>query len=150
MRATYGSHQLLALLAAALLAACEPTVVVERDTTTRIPDGATWTWSAPDGDGLAPGAGDVLPSEPVAATIANAIESTLIANQRPVAVGIPGYVVPMDQQASLFVKAPSRIISVESHPAGAVEATAANSAPGSSAPVPMLTAMSCSLSSRAR
>src|SRR3546814_20594528 len=36
----------------------------------------------------------------------------------------------MDQQASLFVKAPSRILSVESHPAGAVEAKAAGSVKG--------------------
>src|SRR3546814_19199505 len=36
----------------------------------------------------------------------------------------------MDQQASLFVKGPSRILSVESHPAGAVETAAAGSVKG--------------------
>src|SRR3546814_584791 len=36
----------------------------------------------------------------------------------------------MDQQASLFVKAPSRIVSIESHPAGAVDATRAGTVKG--------------------
>ncbi|SBV31666.1 conserved exported protein of unknown function [uncultured Sphingopyxis sp.] len=87
-------------------------------------------WNAPTSRTLAPGEAIEVGVRLVQAPSIRAIESTLIANQRPVAVGIPGYVVPMDQQASLFVKAPSRIISVESHPAGAVEATAAGSVKG--------------------
>jgi len=62
-----------------VLAACEPTVVVERDATAHIPDGATWTWSPPDGDGLTVDQGDVAPTEPVALAIANAIEAELVA-----------------------------------------------------------------------
>lgn len=51
-----------------------------------------------------------------------AIESTLVAHDRPVAIGIPGYVVPTGQQTSLFVKAPSAIRSIEAHPAGSITA----------------------------
>jgi len=36
------------------------------------------------------------------------IEKTLAENQRPVAVGIPGYILPLDTEASLFLKYPSR------------------------------------------
>ena len=32
------------------------------------------------------------------------IEKTLAANDRPVAVGIPGYILPMDMDARLFLK----------------------------------------------
>ena len=33
------------------------------------------------------------------------IEETLVAHQRPVAVGIPGYVLPQDLEAKLFLHA---------------------------------------------
>src|SRR3546814_6923381 len=87
-------------------------------------------WNAPTSRTLAPGEAIEVGVRLVQAPSIRAIESTLIANKRPVAIGIPGYVVPMDQQASLFVKAPSRILSVESHPAGAVEAKSTGSVKG--------------------
>uniref|UniRef100_UPI0026143CA5 DUF5695 domain-containing protein n=1 Tax=uncultured Sphingomonas sp. TaxID=158754 RepID=UPI0026143CA5 len=59
-----------------------------------------------------------------------AIEPTLVANARPVAIGLPGYVVPTDQEAALFVRAPSAITSIESYPAGSVTATRAGTAKG--------------------
>jgi hypothetical protein len=46
------------------------------------------------------------------------IEPTLIARKRPVAVGIPGYIVPTDQTAKLFLHAPIAVSSVRVEPAG--------------------------------
>lgn len=67
----------LPVLVAILLASCEPRVIVERDASARIPDGAPWGWSLPDGDGLSTADGDVAPTEPVARSIAAAIEAEL-------------------------------------------------------------------------
>jgi hypothetical protein len=47
-------------------------------------------------------------------------ESTLAANGRPVAVGIPGYVLPMDIHARLFLKYPRAVKSITVEPAGAI------------------------------
>ena len=85
-------------------------------------------WNAPTSRTLQPGESIDVGVRFAQAPSIRAIEPTLIANKRPVAVGIPGYVVPMDQQASLFVKAPSRITSIESYPAGAIEAVRASDA----------------------
>ena len=49
------------------------------------------------------------------------IEKTLVENNRPVAVGIPGYVVPQDVNAKLFLKYSSDIKSLEVEPKGALE-----------------------------
>jgi hypothetical protein len=48
------------------------------------------------------------------------IEETLIANDRPVAFGIPGYIAPKDIDARLFLKYSSKIRSVEVEPADAI------------------------------
>jgi hypothetical protein len=47
------------------------------------------------------------------------IEKTLAAAQRPVAVGLPGYILPMDIEGSLFLKSPRRIASIGAEPRGA-------------------------------
>jgi hypothetical protein len=77
MRTPLRSAKAIPLLLASLLASCEPMVIVERDATARIAEGATWSWSIPDADGLAPEQGDVAPTEPVARAIAAAIEAEL-------------------------------------------------------------------------
>lgn len=48
------------------------------------------------------------------------IESTLAQHGRPVAVGIPGYTLPEDVKARLFLNSPSPVRSVRSEPEGAV------------------------------
>lgn len=48
------------------------------------------------------------------------IESTLTANKRPVAIGIPGYVLPQDIDAKLFLRSASPVKSIVSEPAGAL------------------------------
>jgi hypothetical protein len=52
------------------------------------------------------------------------IEPTLIAHKRPVAVGIPGYVVPTDQDTKLFLHAPTAMSSVRVEPADALRVKA--------------------------
>jgi len=53
------------------------------------------------------------------------IEKTLAENSRPVAVGIPGYILPQDIEASLFLKYPHLVKKLDVEPAGAIEITAA-------------------------
>jgi hypothetical protein len=48
------------------------------------------------------------------------IEQTLINHNRPVAVGVPGYVVPMDVNAKLFLNHKSDVRSLDVHPGGAL------------------------------
>jgi hypothetical protein len=80
-------------------------------------------WNAPTSFTLAPGESRTIGLRFVTSPDIRAIEDTLIANKRPVAVGIPGYVVPTDQSASLFLKAPSAVARIDSFPAGALTAT---------------------------
>jgi hypothetical protein len=70
--------QLVVPIAAALLvAACGPDLAYERDPGFPIPAGATWTWSRPDGDGLAPHDGGITPPDSIARMIAAAIDAEL-------------------------------------------------------------------------
>lgn len=67
----------LALLASA---ACGPDLLFERDPDITIPPRATWSWSAPDGDGLARDDGALTPPDSVARLITGAIERELVAH----------------------------------------------------------------------
>lgn len=53
------------------------------------------------------------------------IEKTLLANRRPVAIGVPGYVLPTDLDAQLFLKYPSAVKSMQVEPADAITITSA-------------------------
>ena len=53
------------------------------------------------------------------------IERTLAENQRPVAVGIPGYVLPTDIAAQLFLKYPKPVKTLRVEPEGAISITKA-------------------------
>ncbi|QGP80990.1 DUF5695 domain-containing protein [Sphingobium sp. CAP-1] len=79
---------------------------------------------------LAPGQSRTIGLRFVTSPSIRGIEDTLVANRRPVAVGIPGYVVPTDQQASLYLKSPSPVAKIESFPAGALTATPTESGTG--------------------
>ena len=57
------------------------------------------------------------------------IESTLAENQRPVAVGIPGYVLPTDLRAQLFLRYDKPVKSIEVEPAGAIEIQKSENSP---------------------
>ncbi len=52
------------------------------------------------------------------------IEATLLANGRPVAVGVPGYVLPMDIEAQLFLNHVVDVRSISVEPPGALRITA--------------------------
>lgn len=77
-------------------------------------------WNVPSSFSLAPGERRTLGLRFVTAPSIRAIEDTLAAHKRPVAVGIPGYVLPADQTADLFLRAPSSVASLDSFPAGAL------------------------------
>lgn len=80
-------------------------------------------WNPPTSFTLAPGASRVIGVRLAASPSIRAIEDTLAAHGRPVAVGIPGYVAPTDQTLSLFLKSPKPVARIESLPAGALIAT---------------------------
>jgi hypothetical protein len=52
------------------------------------------------------------------------LERTLAGNRRPVAIGIPGYVLPADIDGRLFLNCPSQVKSVAVEPPGALEVKA--------------------------
>ncbi len=58
-----------------------------------------------------------------------AIEKTLAENQRPVAVGVPGYILPEDLDGSLFLKSPSPVKTIAVEPQGAIDVTAGGTTP---------------------
>ncbi len=57
------------------------------------------------------------------------IENTLIRYQRPVAMGIPGYVLPQDADGKLFLNYPHGVRSIDVEPAGALEISIGNPTP---------------------
>lgn len=87
-------------------------------------------WNEPTSFTLAPGESRTIGLRFVTAPDIRKIEDTLVAQKRPVAVGIPGYVVPTDQTASLFLKTPSKVAKIESFPEGALTATSEKSGTG--------------------
>ncbi|MFC3443644.1 DUF5695 domain-containing protein [Sphingobium rhizovicinum] len=88
-------------------------------------------WNEATSITLAPGQSRTIGLRFVTSPSIRAIEDTLVANKRPVAVGIPGYVVPTDQSASLYLKSASPVAKIESFPAGALTATPVDSSAGS-------------------
>ncbi len=87
-------------------------------------------WNPPTSFTLAPGESRTVGLRFLTAPTIRSIESVLIAERRPVVVGIPGYVLPTDIDGSLFVAAPSAIRRFEITPAGALTLTAAGVAQG--------------------
>ena len=73
---------------------------------------------------LAPGATKTYGLKFLVAPEIRDIDQTLIANHRPVAVGIPGYILPMDVDAKLFLNYPAEVKSVTVEPEGAIAVTA--------------------------
>lgn len=82
--------------------------------------GAATAWNTPTARQVAPGETVEFGVRFAVSPTIRAIEDTLAREGRPVAVGIPGYILPADQTGSLFVKAPSRIVSVAAEPAGSI------------------------------
>jgi hypothetical protein len=77
-------------------------------------------WNPPTKATLAPGQTRSYGVRFLLSDSIRGIEKTLAAAKRPVAVGLPGYILPMDIEASLFLKSPQAVRSVEVEPRGAL------------------------------
>ncbi len=77
-------------------------------------------WNPPTSASLAPGETRSYGVRFLLADQIRAIEPTLLADGRPVAVGAPGYVVPMDIEARLFLKHAAEVRSLQVEPPGAL------------------------------
>src|SRR5881394_241788 len=77
-------------------------------------------WNPPTSLTLAPGESKTYGLKFVVADSIQGIEQALTDNHRPVAVGIPGYVLPMDIDAQLFLKYAKGIKSLVVEPGGAI------------------------------
>ncbi|WP_229261947.1 DUF5695 domain-containing protein [Duganella guangzhouensis] len=80
-------------------------------------------WNVPTSFTLKPGERRTVGVRFVTAPEIRAIEPTLIAARRPVAMGVPGYVVPTDLDATLFLHSPQKVASISAEPANALIAT---------------------------
>jgi hypothetical protein len=93
-----------------------------------------WTaaepWNPPSAVTLGPGATRSFGVEFLVADGVRRIERTLLAAGRPVAVGVPGYVLPLDLDARLFVKHGHDVEGVDVEPAGALAVAPAGTTPG--------------------
>jgi hypothetical protein len=87
-------------------------------------------WNPPTLLTLAPGRSKTYGVKFLLSDSIRGIEKTLSANSRPVAIGIPGYVLPTDLDARLFLKYPRAVKSLAVDPQGAltVEPATAGSA----------------------
>lgn len=77
-------------------------------------------WNSPTSATLAPNASRTYGVRFLVSNEIRNIEQTLAANQRPVAIGIPGYVLPQDLEGKLFLNAKSKVASIVTEPPGAI------------------------------
>ncbi|KAI0748874.1 hypothetical protein C8Q74DRAFT_1212341 [Fomes fomentarius] len=89
-------------------------------------------WNAPTSAVLQPGETRTYGLRFVLASSIRGIESALQAAERPVAVGIPGYILPSDQKGKLFLSYPSAVRSLSVTPSGALSWETNNDATSSS------------------
>ncbi|SMO87430.1 DUF5695 domain-containing protein [Gracilimonas mengyeensis] len=77
-------------------------------------------WNPPTSEILNPGETRNYSLKFVLSDSIRDIESTLIEQERPVAVGLPGYVLPMDQTGNLYLNYHSEVSWIDVEPAGSV------------------------------
>ncbi len=87
-------------------------------------------WNRPTSVRLNPGESRSYGVRFVLADSLREIESTLIAHQRPVAVGVPGYVLPRDVRGQLFLNYGEAVRSIDVEPAGSLVVTEDEPTPG--------------------
>ena len=85
-------------------------------------------WNAPSSTILSPGQTRTYGLQFNVAPSIREIEDTLKAARRPVAVGLPGYILPMDQTGKLFLSFSNPVKSIAVSPAGALSWTTNNDA----------------------
>ncbi len=86
-------------------------------------------WNAPSSVTLVPGQSRVYGLKFLLSPTIRGIENTLATNRRPVAQGVPGYILPADLDGKLFLKYGARAQSFAVEPAGALEVSATKDAP---------------------
>lgn len=77
-------------------------------------------WNTPTDLTLMPGEAKTYGVAFVLSDAIRNIEKVLVKNQRPTAVGVPGYIVPTDLEAKLFLHAPSAVAATVVEPEGAL------------------------------
>jgi len=77
-------------------------------------------WNAPTSTILKPQESKTFALKFVLAPNIKEIESTLLKNDRPVAIGAPGYVVPLDNPVKLFIKHHKAVKNITVYPEGAL------------------------------
>ncbi len=77
-------------------------------------------WNPPTMLMLAPGESKTYKLKFLLSDSIRHLETTLEANGRPVAVGVPGYILPMDMPGRLFLKYPKDVRSMTVEPEGAI------------------------------
>lgn len=87
-------------------------------------------WNLPRSKRLNPGQSIEYGVKFILAESLRDIEPTLIRHNRPVAMGVPGYVVPMDVNAKLFLNYRSNVRSLDVQPAGALVIEKGETTPG--------------------
>lgn len=87
-------------------------------------------WNPPTSVTLAPGESKRYGVKFLVSPEIREIEKTLAANARPVAVGIPGYILPMGTDARLFLKYSKGVKSIEVEPKDAITFTRDKSTAG--------------------
>ena len=78
-------------------------------------------WNVPTSLTLAPGESKSYGLKFLVSDSIRHIEKTLADNQRPVAVGVPGYVLPQDIEARLFLRYDKPVVSLKIDPPSAIE-----------------------------
>jgi hypothetical protein len=78
-------------------------------------------WNPPTSATLAPGASATYGVAFLLADSIRGIEPALVRGQRPVAVGMPGYVLPVDIRGRLFLRYDRPVSRIDVDPAGALE-----------------------------
>jgi hypothetical protein len=83
-----------------------------------------WTnaqpWNTPSSEILPPGESKTFGVKFLVSPEIRDIEKTLAANGRPVAVGVPGFITPMDLDARLFLNYGKAVKAIEAEPKGAI------------------------------
>ncbi len=86
-------------------------------------------WNPPTSKTLQPNENWTVGFQFVVAPSIQSIEKTLAENHRPVAVGIPGYVLPMDMRGQLFLRSEQTVKSIDVEPSGSLEIEKRGQAP---------------------
>ncbi len=86
-------------------------------------------WNPPTSKNLAPKESWTVGFRFVVVPSIQSIEAALAENHRPVAVGIPGYVLPKDIHGQLFLRYSEPVKSIEVEPAGAIDIQKKGGAP---------------------